>query len=115
MLVEYPNRQLPAVVALAAAFAVAACSTTPPRTSAERTADAELAALVRSALSADHAIYSPHIDVEVEHGEVHLKGFVYAGAERQLAQSDAQSVPGVQTVDMEIVLMGGGISSESSN
>ncbi|MGA2861014.1 MAG: BON domain-containing protein [Steroidobacteraceae bacterium] len=115
MLIEYRNCLLLAVVALAAALALAACSTTPHRTSAERAADAELAARVRSALSADHDIYSWHIDVDVNRGVVELKGFVYEDKERQLAQSDAESVPGVHSVDMEIALMGGGISSESSN
>ena len=112
MIIEYRHRLL-VVIALAAVSAVTACSTTPPRTAAERAADAELAALVQSALHADRAIYSPHIDVEVKRGEVHLKGFVYSDTERQLAQSDAESVPGVQTVDMEIGLMGGGISESS--
>jgi osmotically-inducible protein OsmY len=113
--IDGPNRLLPACVAVAGLLAVVACSTAPRRTSEERLADAELAAQVRSALRADRALYSPHIDVEVERGEVHLKGFVYSGAERQLAQRDAESVAGAQLVDMEIGIMGGGISAESSD
>lgn len=70
---------------------------------------------MRSALSADHDIYSWHIDVDVNRGVVELKGFVYEGKDRRLAQTEAESVPGVHSVDMEIALMGGGISSESSN
>jgi osmotically-inducible protein OsmY len=101
------------VVVLAALAALSACSTT-PRNSAERAADAQLAAQVLAAVRADDAIYSPHIDVEVELGEVHLKGFVYTDAERQLAESDAGSVPGVRAVVMEIGLMGGGISENSN-
>jgi osmotically-inducible protein OsmY len=110
----YPKRLLPVSAMLLAVFATAACSTLAPRTSAQRATDAELASRVQAALRADPVIYSPHIDVEVERGEVHLKGFVYSDRERQQAQTDAETVPGVQTVDMEMAIMGGGIS-ESSN
>lgn len=111
-MVEFAKRPLPVALVLAAVVAAGACSST-PRTTDERAADATLAARVQAALRADHAIYSPHIDVEVERGEVHLKGFVYSDTERQLAQTDAESVPGVLTVDMELDLMGGGISQSS--
>ncbi len=112
MIIEVPKLPLLAALALAAVVTAAACTST-PRTTDERAADAELAARVQAALRADHAIYSQHVDVEVERGEVHLKGFVYSDTERQLAQTDAESVPGVQTVDMELDLMGGGISQSS--
>jgi hypothetical protein len=110
--IGYANR-IRIVVALAALSALCACSTT-PRTSSERAADAQLAAQVLAAVRADDAIYAPHIDVEVELGEVHLKGFVYTDAERQLAEADAGAVPGVRAVIMEIGLMGGGISENSN-
>ena len=101
------------MVAFVARSAANACSTT-PRTPEQRAADAELAAQVRSALSADDAIYAPHIDVDVVRGEVHLKGFVYPDRERQLAQVDAEAVPEVRAVDMKLGLMGGGISGNSN-
>jgi|HubBroStandDraft_6_1064221.scaffolds.fasta_scaffold693332_2 osmotically-inducible protein OsmY len=100
------------VLAFTVVVAAGACTST-PRTTDERAVDSELAARVQAALRADHGIYSPHIDVDVERGEVHLKGFVYSDTERQLAQSDAESVPGVQAVVMELDLMGGGISQSS--
>lgn len=114
MRIDCPSPLRSGLPALAAAFALIACSTTAPRTPSERASDAEIAAQVRSALGAEQGIYSPHIEVEVERGEVHLKGFVYSDSDRQLAQSDAESVPGVQAVIMEIDLMGGGISENSN-
>jgi osmotically-inducible protein OsmY len=115
VLIERPIRLLPAALALSAMLALVACSATPRRTTDERAADATLAAQVRSALSADHDLYSWHIDIDVKRGAVELSGFVYSDKDRQLARTDAEAVPGVQSVDMQIVLMGGGISSESSN
>jgi osmotically-inducible protein OsmY len=110
----YPKHLMSVSAILLALLAMTACSTLPPRTSAERATDAELAATVQAALRADPVIYSPHIDVEVERGEVHLKGFVYSDSDRQQAQADAEAVPGVQIVDMEMGIMGGGISQSSN-
>jgi osmotically-inducible protein OsmY len=112
-MVEFAKRPLLVALVLAAVVVAGACTGT-PRTTDERAEDATLAARVQAALRADHAIYSQHVDVEVERGEVHLKGFVYSDTERQLAQTDAESVPGVKTVDMELDLMGGGISQSSN-
>lgn len=41
-----------------------------------RDSDAEVAARVKDALHADSALDSRHIHVALEHGDVHLKGFV---------------------------------------
>jgi osmotically-inducible protein OsmY len=111
-MIELAKRPLLAVLTLALVVAAGGCTST-PRTTDERAVDSELAARVQAALRADHAIYSQHIDVDVERGEVHIKGFVYSDAERQVAQSDAEAVPGVQAVIMELDLMGGGISQGS--
>lgn len=111
-MIEPAKRPLLAVLALAAVVVAGACASS-PRTTDERAVDSELAARVQATLHADHAIYSPHIDVNVERGEVHLKGFVYSDSERQQAQADAESVPGVQAVVTELDVMGGGISQSS--
>jgi len=111
-MIKLAKPSAPVVLALTVIVAASACTST-PRTADERAVDSELAARVQAALRADHGIYSQHIDVDVERGEVHLKGFVYSDSERQLAQSDAESVPGVQAVVMELDLMGGGISQSS--
>ena len=113
VLIVYPNRLLLAVVAVAVLFGIGSCSTTPHRTSEERAGDADIEAKVVSALKMDHSLYSEHIDVVVDRGVVHLKGFVYSDHERLLAQTDAESVTGVQSVDIELDLMGGGISEAS--
>jgi len=111
-MIELAKPPMLVVLALTVVVAAGACTST-PRTTDERAVDSELAAQVQAALRADHGIYSQHIDVDVERGEVHLKGFVYSDTERQLAQSDAESVSGVQAVVMELDLMGGGISQSS--
>ena len=113
VLIVYPNRLLLAVVAVAVLFGIGSCSTTPHRTSEERAGDADIEAKVVSALKMDHSLYSEHIDVVVDRGVVRLNGFVYSDHERLLAQTDAESVTGVQSVDIELDLMGGGISEAS--
>ena len=113
VLIVYPNRLLLAVIAVAVLFGIGSCSTPPRRTSEERAGDADIEAKVVSALKTDHSLYSQHIDVVVDRGVVHLKGFVYSDHERLLAQTDAESVTGVQSVDIELDLMGGGISEGS--
>ena len=66
------------VLVVAAIVAAGGCTGT-PRTTDERALDADLAAWVQAGQRADHRIYSQHIDVDVERGEVHLKGFDLMG------------------------------------
>ena len=112
-LMRHANRRLPAVVALAAACSVVACSTTPRRTAGERAADAEIATRVEAALLADPNIYARHIDVAVDRGVVHLGGYVWEDEDFQLARNDAASVPGVKIVDTQMELMRGGVAGSS--
>jgi osmotically-inducible protein OsmY len=107
------NRVLPAIVALAAAYGVVACSTTPRRSAAERAADAEIATRVEAALLADPDIYARHIDVAVDRGVVHLGGYVWEDEDFRLARNDAASVPGVKIVDTQMELMRGGVAGTS--
>jgi len=104
------NGALPAVVILAAACAIVACSTAPRRNAAERTGDAVIAAEVEAALLADPSVYARHIDVAVDRGVVRLGGFVWPPQDFRLARQDAASVPGVKSVEMQIELMRGGVS-----
>jgi osmotically-inducible protein OsmY len=110
---RHANRRLPAVVALAAACGVVACSTTPRQTAGERAADAEIATRVEAALLADPNIYARHIDVAVDRGVVHLGGYVWEDEDFQLARNDAASVPGVKIVDTQMELMRGGVAGSS--
>lgn len=107
------NRALPAVLALAAACAVVACSTTPRRTAAERASDADIATRVEAALLADPDIYARHIDVAVDRGVVHLGGYVWENDDFRLARNDAASVLGVTLVETQMQLMRGGLAGTS--
>jgi osmotically-inducible protein OsmY len=104
------NAAVRTVLAVIAASSVAACSTLPSRTPAERGADAAIAAEVESALLADPNIYARHIDVSVDRGVVELGGFVWTNQEYLLARDDAASIPGVRAVNTQMDLTRGGIS-----
>jgi osmotically-inducible protein OsmY len=110
---HYSNGSLTALTSVLVACGVVACSTTPPRTTAERAADAELADRVQAALLADPDIYARHIDVKVDRGVVHLGGYVWEPDDFQTARRDASSVPGVNTVIAQMDLMRGGLSGTS--
>jgi osmotically-inducible protein OsmY len=113
MLMRCPNGVLPAVGILLVAYGVVACSTTPPRTTAERVADADIADRVQAALLADPNIYARHIDVVVDRGAVHLGGYVWEDDDFQTARRDAASVSGVKTVITEMELKRGGLAGTS--
>jgi osmotically-inducible protein OsmY len=100
-------------VATLTAGGVVACSTSPPRTEAERAADAAAAARVEATLDADPKIFARHIDVTVIRGVVHLGGYVWSDYDFLIARNDAASVPGVTTVVNQMELMRGGISGTS--
>jgi osmotically-inducible protein OsmY len=109
--VRVPSR---GAIAALAAYSVVACSTSPPRSPAERAADAAAAARVEAALDEDPRIYARHVDVRVDRGVVHLGGFVWSDNELFFAKNDAASVPGIRTVVDEMELMRGGMTGGSS-
>ena len=100
----------PKVLALLAAGALAACTTTLPRTAAERAEDAAIASRVQAALLADPDIYARHIEVAVNRGVVNLGGFVWEAQDFATARRDAASVPGVTSIVTDMDLMRGGIA-----
>lgn len=104
---------LPVLLAMAITGAITACATAPPKTTAERLADARIADQVETALLADANLYARHIDVSVDRGVAHLGGYVWSIADFRAAQRDAAAVPGVQRVDVEMQLMRGGTSGTS--
>lgn len=93
---------------LCATCSATGCSTAPPRTEAEREADAALATRVEAALNGDPRIFARHIDVTVDNRVVHLGGYVWEDDELQFAKSDAAAVPGVKLVADQMELMRGG-------
>ena len=105
---RYLDGVLPAMAILLLGGSLAACSTAPRRTEAQRTTDADTAARVETALSADPYLFARHIDVWVDLGVVHLGGFVWSVSDLLLAQNLAASVPGVRAVSDEMELMRGG-------
>jgi hyperosmotically inducible protein len=100
----------PTLLLILAAGALAGCSTTPPRTAAERAEDAAIAGRVQAALLADPDIYARHIEVAVDRGVVNLGGFVWEAQDFATARRDAASVPGVTTIVTDMDLMRGGIA-----
>jgi osmotically-inducible protein OsmY len=107
------NAWLPAVALLLLAGAIAACSTAPRRSAAERLADADIADRVQAALLADPNIYARHIEVTVDRGVVHLAGYVWDDADFRTARRDAASIPGAKTVVSEMELVRGGMAGTS--
>jgi hypothetical protein len=106
------SRLIWAIITLVAC-SVVACATSPPRSDAERTADAAAAAQVEAALNADPRIYARHIDVTVNRGVVHLGGYVWSDSDFLYAKNDAASVPGITTVVNQMDLTRGGVSGTS--
>ncbi len=101
------------LMAAGASLVIAACSSLPPRTGAERVADAAKAAQVQAALDSDSRIYARHIDVSVDRDVVHLGGYVWSDSDFRFAKNDAASVPGITTVVNQMELMRGGMSGSS--
>ena len=96
------------VIVVAATVLVTACATLASRTPAERAADDQLAAQVEQALLNDQEIYARHIDVDAEHGVVHLSGLIWSVEELSKAKRVAARVPGVKRVVSELELEVGG-------
>jgi osmotically-inducible protein OsmY len=95
---------------LLGACVLAACSTTPPKSEAERAADEATAERVEAALEADPKVYARHIDVKADRDVVYLGGFVWSPRDSLLAKNDAASVPGVKKVITQMELIRGGMS-----
>ena len=105
---RYLDGVLRKVVILLLAGSLSACSTAPRRTEAQRATDADTAARVEGALTADPYLFARHIDVSVDAGVVYLGGYVWSVEELYLARNLTASVPGVKSVSSELELMRGG-------
>jgi len=102
------NGVLAALAILLLGGSLAACSTGPRRTEAERAADAVTAARVEGAFTANPTLFARHIDVSVDGGVVYLGGYVWSVEDLYLARNLAASVPGVKSVSSDMELMRGG-------
>jgi osmotically-inducible protein OsmY len=92
------NRLLTALILAAAAAGLTACLSGPPKTPAQREADAAMADQVLTALTSDKTLYARHIKVRADNGVVTLSGYVWTTEELAAAPQIAQSVPGVTKV-----------------
>jgi hypothetical protein len=90
---------------------MAACTSAPQKTSEQALADKETAEAVQRALSADTHIYTQHVQIEVDHGVVHLSGYVWNDFDQSEAERIAESVAGVTKVVDEMELEREGIDN----
>jgi osmotically-inducible protein OsmY len=102
-------REWQPIVVAGTAIAIVACTSAPPRSNLERTADVETADRVQAALFADPNLYARHIDIAVDRGVVHLGGYVWENGDFQRARNDVAGLRGVRSVLTEMELMRGGI------
>jgi osmotically-inducible protein OsmY len=83
---------------LAAALALTACSTVPPRSPAQIAGDRAVADSVYAALDADPAYFYRHVDVRVEDGVADLSGYVWSTDAISRAREITRQVSGVRHV-----------------
>jgi osmotically-inducible protein OsmY len=83
---------------LAAALALTACSTVPPRSPAQIAGDRAVADSVYAALDADPAYFYRHVDVRVEDGVADLSGYVWSTDAIYRAREITRQVSGVRHV-----------------
>lgn len=107
------GRALPSLVL--ATVALASCSGTPERPTAETEADGALARHVYLALNADPLYYFRHVSVRADDGVVALSGYVWSPDALYRARQVARDVPGVRRVvttnlEMELEGRGNGVS-----
>jgi hyperosmotically inducible protein len=92
----------------AAALALGAISTAAyaqdSSTAYANQSDAAVAARVKDALQANATLDSRHIDVAVEHGEVHLKGFVQDNRTLLAANQLATKAAGDHKIVNELII-----------
>ena len=93
------------LLSVALAVSIAACATAqPPRSSAEKAADRQLADAVAQKLSEDPNIYAAHIDVNARAGVVTLSGYVFESNDLFASAQLAAKVPGVTSVVNQLTL-----------
>jgi osmotically-inducible protein OsmY len=98
------NSRQPALALVAAAYTLAACSTAPPTSPAQRAADAATAARVQAALAAEPNLFAKDIVVSVQDDVVTLSGMAWSDDDIQTAGRVAGSVPGVKGVNNQVGL-----------
>jgi hypothetical protein len=98
------NRWPLVLAATAIACGVMACASQPPRTAAQREADAATTARVQAALAAQTDLYSKDIVVSVYDGVVNLSGMAWSSDAIYTAGHIAGAVAGVKSVNNQIAV-----------
>jgi hyperosmotically inducible periplasmic protein len=93
-----------AALALGAISTAAFAQDSPSAFANQRGSDAEVAARVKDALQSNATLDSRHIDVAVEHGEVHLKGFVQDPRTLLAANEVATKAAGDHKIVNELII-----------
>lgn len=91
-----------AALTLAAALVLLACSTTAPRTPAERASDRALVKQVEAAIANDPYVDTDHVYVDARRGIVQLKGLVETDWDQRRVLRIASAVPGVARIDDDL-------------
>lgn len=107
------NRIVHTGLAVALAFAAAACVMEPPKTAAEREADKDLVDRVEASLKADPGLYARHVNLRADNGVVTMSGYVWTSEELVKAKQDAEGVPGVVKVVNRVEIDRGAITDSS--
>ena len=107
------------LLAVCAAVAAVACSSTPPKSPEQERADTATAERVHAALEANPIYYFRDVEVSVDYGVADLSGYVWTTDALYAAQGIARRVPGVTGVrdTMELERQGnrGGGDGTGSN
>jgi osmotically-inducible protein OsmY len=93
-----------AALALGAISTAAFAQDSPSAYADQRGADAAVAARVKDALQSNATLDSRHIDVAVEHGEVHLRGFVQDPRTLLAANEVATQAAGDHKIVNELII-----------
>ena len=93
-----------AALALGAISTAAYAQDSSAAAAGQRGSDADLAARVKDALQSDPNLLARHIDVAVEHGEVHLKGFVQDNRALLAANQVATRAAGNHKIVNELII-----------
>ncbi len=93
-----------ATLALGAISPVADAQDSAGAYASQRGSDADVAARVKDALQSNRTLDSRHIDVAVEHGDIHLKGFVQDNRALLAAKQVATEAAGDRKIVNELII-----------
>lgn len=90
---------LAAALALAAVLGAGACQSTPEKSMEQTVGDSTVTASIQGKLTADRLSNFTRVDVDTDHGVVHLSGVVPSAEHKRRAEELAREVEGVTRVE----------------